>query len=86
MLESIAKDLRTEVNRLVGEINGQLGTPERTLWSILTAPADVCWVGALRDGMNLLAREYAACKAEGDGVLVLSVNLRAPPPKWAKRF
>jgi trehalose 6-phosphate synthase/phosphatase len=34
--------------------------------------ADVCWVGSLRDGMNLVAKEYVACKAEGDGVLVLS--------------
>ena len=34
--------------------------------------ADVCWVGSLRDGMNLVAKEYVACKPEGDGVLVLS--------------
>ena len=34
--------------------------------------ADVAWVSPLRDGMNLVAKEYAACKPEGDGVLVLS--------------
>ena len=34
--------------------------------------ADVCWIGSLRDGMNLVAKEYVACKPEGDGVLVLS--------------
>jgi len=78
------QDLRTEVNRLVGEINGQLGTPEwtplvyinrsieRTELVGLYKLADVCWVGSLRDGMNLVAKEYVACKPEGDGVLVLS--------------
>ena len=34
--------------------------------------ADVLWVGSLRDGMNLVAKEYVACKPDGDGVLVLS--------------
>ena len=78
------QDLRTEVNRLVGEINGKLGTPEwtplvyinrsieRTELVGLYKLADVCWIGSLRDGMNLVAKEYVACKPEGDGVLVLS--------------
>ncbi|HEY3971963.1 MAG TPA: bifunctional alpha,alpha-trehalose-phosphate synthase (UDP-forming)/trehalose-phosphatase [Candidatus Sulfotelmatobacter sp.] len=78
------KDLRTEVNRLVGEINGKIGTPEWTPLVYINRSierselvglyklADVCWVGSLRDGMNLVAKEYVACKAEGDGVLVLS--------------
>ena len=78
------EDLRTEVNELVGEINGKLGTPnwtplvyinrsiERTELVALYRLADVCWVGSLRDGMNLVAKEYVACKGDGDGVLVLS--------------
>jgi trehalose 6-phosphate synthase/phosphatase len=78
------QELRTEVNRLVGEISGKFGTPdwtpvvyinrsiERTELVALYKLADVCWVGSLRDGMNLLAKEYVACKADGDGVLVLS--------------
>lgn len=78
------QDLRTEVNRLVGEINGKLGTPnwtplvyinrsiERAELVALYKLADVCWVGSLRDGMNLVAKEYVACKPDGDGVLVLS--------------
>lgn len=78
------QDLRTEVNQLVGEINGKLGTPgwtplvyinrsiERTELVSLYKLADVCWIGALRDGMNLVAKEYVACKPDGDGVLVLS--------------
>lgn len=78
------QDLRTEVNRLVGEINGKLGTPHWTPLVYINRSiqkeelvglyrlADVCWVGSLRDGMNLVAKEYVACKSEGDGVLVLS--------------
>ncbi|MGA8438505.1 MAG: bifunctional alpha,alpha-trehalose-phosphate synthase (UDP-forming)/trehalose-phosphatase [Candidatus Sulfotelmatobacter sp.] len=78
------QDLRTEVNRLAGEINGKLGTPEWTPLVYINRSierselvglyklADVCWVGSLRDGMNLVAKEYVACKPEGDGVLVLS--------------
>jgi trehalose 6-phosphate synthase/phosphatase len=78
------QDLRTEVNRLVGEINGKLGTPEwtplvyinrsidRTELVGLYKLADVCWIGSLRDGMNLVAKEYVACRPDGNGVLVLS--------------
>ena len=34
--------------------------------------ADVCLVTPLRDGMNLVAKEFVATRADGDGVLVLS--------------
>jgi trehalose 6-phosphate synthase len=34
--------------------------------------ADVCIASSLHDGMNLVAKEYAAARADGDGVLVLS--------------
>jgi trehalose 6-phosphate synthase/phosphatase len=78
------QNLRTEVNRLVGEINGEFGTPEWTPLVYINRSierdelvrlyqlADVCWVGSLRDGMNLVAKEYVACKPDGDGVLMLS--------------
>ena len=78
------QDLRTEVNQLVGEINGKFGTPdwtpvvyinrgiERKELVALYKLADVCWVGPLRDGMNLVAKEYVACNGDGEGVLVLS--------------
>jgi trehalose 6-phosphate synthase/phosphatase len=78
------QDLRTEVNQLVGEINGKLGTPdwtplvyinrsiERQELVALYKLADVCWVGPLRDGMNLVAKEYVTCKNDGEGVLLLS--------------
>jgi trehalose 6-phosphate synthase/phosphatase len=76
--------LRKEVDELIGEINGDWSTPE---WSpivyvrrglpqselaALYAAADVALVTPLRDGLNLVAKEYVACKSSGDGVLVLS--------------
>ncbi len=76
--------LRREVDELIGEINGEWSTPH---WSPITylrrnlpqaelaalyASADVALVTPLRDGLNLVAKEYVACKSAGDGVLVLS--------------
>jgi trehalose 6-phosphate synthase/phosphatase len=77
-------DLRREVAELVGEVNGDFGTPEwqpvvyihrsvdRTELAALYAAADVAWVGPLRDGMNLVAKEYVACQRDGSGILVIS--------------
>ncbi len=77
-------ELRREVSELVGEVNGDFGTPEwqpvvylrrsvnKQELAALYSAADVAWVGPLRDGMNLVAKEYVACQHEGDGVLVLS--------------
>src|SRR5262245_11831087 len=76
--------LRTEVNQLVGEINGKFSTPdwtplvyinraiERKELVALYKLADICWVGPLRDGMNLVAKEYVTCKTDSEGVLLLS--------------
>jgi len=78
------QDLRSEVNQLVGEINGKLGKAEWTPVVYINRGiqpselvalyqlADLAWVTPLRDGMNLVAKEYAACQPDGDGVLVLS--------------
>jgi len=75
--------LRRQVNELVGEINGQFATPDwtpvvylrrgisRAQLVALYDLADVAWVSPLRDGMNLVAKEYVA-SSRGDGVLVLS--------------
>ena len=78
------REVREQVDRLVGEINGAYGTP---LWTpvvyirraiprqelvALYAAAAACWVSPLRDGMNLVAKEYVACQRGGEGVLVLS--------------
>jgi trehalose 6-phosphate synthase/phosphatase len=76
--------LRKEVDELIGQINGDWATTD---WSPITyvrrglpqaelaalyAAADVALVTPLRDGLNLVAKEYVACKSSGDGVLVLS--------------
>jgi len=78
------RDLKEEVNGLVGEINGQFGTPDwtpvvyirrsmpRADLVALYAAADVGWVTPLRDGMNLVSKEYVACQKGRGGVLLLS--------------
>ncbi len=78
------KDERAEIERLVGEINGRfsrIGLPVvhylyQTLpYDELVAlyrAGDVMLVTPFRDGMNLVAKEYAAAHIDGDGVLVLS--------------
>lgn len=78
------KDERHEVERLVGAINGRysrIGLPVvhylyQTLpfdeLIALYRAGDVMLVTPFRDGMNLVAKEYAASHIDGDGVLVLS--------------
>ncbi len=77
-------DYRSVVNELVGRINGTYGSPTRTLvhmlhravepdeLSALYVAADVMLVTPLRDGMNLVAKEYVASRVDDTGVLVLS--------------
>ena len=76
--------LRDEVEVAVGRINGdhaELGhTPVHYLHqtypreeiAALYLAADVMLVTALRDGMNLVAKEYVACRQDESGALVLS--------------
>ncbi|MEI9938079.1 MAG: bifunctional alpha,alpha-trehalose-phosphate synthase (UDP-forming)/trehalose-phosphatase [Pseudomonadota bacterium] len=78
------KSLRTDVETLVGRINGSSGSlhdaPIHYLYKSLTQEelvasyraANVMVVTPLRDGMNLVAKEYVASRTDGDGVLVLS--------------
>ncbi|MGH2897869.1 MAG: alpha,alpha-trehalose-phosphate synthase (UDP-forming), partial [Solirubrobacteraceae bacterium] len=76
--------LRDEVERLVSRINGEFATPswtpiqymhrsvdDETLLALYRA-ADVMLVTPVRDGMNLVAKEFVACRNDEDGVLVLS--------------
>ncbi len=77
-------ELRAHVERLVGEINGEFGelgrTPIHNLHRnlpveelvALYCAADVMLVTPLRDGMNLVAKEYVASRGDNTGVLVLS--------------
>ena len=78
------QDFRSLVDGLVGRINGAFGTPRwvpvHYIFRGLSAPdlvalyraADVMLVTPLRDGMNLVAKEFIASRPDGDGVLVLS--------------
>jgi trehalose 6-phosphate synthase len=76
--------LRDEIDRLVGRINGDLGRIGRPAISYMHSSfpreemaalyraADIMVVTPFRDGMNLVAKEYIACRYDGDGALVLS--------------
>jgi len=76
--------LKEEVDSLVGRINGRFGMPGwipvhymyRSLPFYKLLPlytiADVALVTPLRDGMNLVAKEYVTSKKDNKGVLVLS--------------
>ncbi|WP_105806281.1 bifunctional alpha,alpha-trehalose-phosphate synthase (UDP-forming)/trehalose-phosphatase [Leucobacter massiliensis] len=78
------RQLRDEVEVTVGRINGDHGTIgraplvylhrgySREEMVALYLAADVLLVTPLRDGMNLVAKEYAACRLDERGVLVLS--------------
>ena len=76
--------VRHELDALVGRINGAFCTPrwtpvhylyrsvpEAQLLALYRA-ARVMLVTPVRDGMNLVAKEFVACRADDDGVLVLS--------------
>ncbi len=78
------KHLRDEIELTVGRINGDFGTighqavnylhhgfPREEMAALYLA-ADVMLVTPLRDGMNLVAKEYVAARHDEDGVLVLS--------------
>lgn len=77
-------EVRSEIEQTVGRINGEHSRPGRIpvhyfrrslsheeLASYYLA-ADVMLVTPLRDGMNLVAKEFVACRGDFDGVLVLS--------------
>jgi trehalose 6-phosphate synthase len=76
--------LRDDIEMLVGRINGdhgRIGAPAihymhtsfgRAEMAALFVAADVMVVTPLRDGMNLVAKEYVACRYHNDGALLLS--------------
>lgn len=78
------QELRQQVEILVGRINGEYGQlghtaihymhhsyPQAEMAALYLA-ADVMLVTSLRDGMNLVAKEYVAARHDLGGVLVLS--------------
>ena len=81
------RELRSEVEEMVGRINGRFtqsgeDVPVHYLYRGVSPArllayyrlADVCLVTSLRDGMNLVAKEFVVCQSagQGTGVLVLS--------------
>ncbi len=78
------KQLKEEIDLLVGRINGRFGrmnwTPVHYFYrsfplhalSAFYRMAQVCLVNPMRDGMNLVCKEYIASKLDKKGVLILS--------------
>ena len=78
------EQVRRSVDGLVGRINGRFSTPaytpiqyvsqtlSSTRLAALYRAASVALITPLRDGMNLVAKEFVATRTDGDGVLVLS--------------
>ncbi|WP_036398893.1 alpha,alpha-trehalose-phosphate synthase (UDP-forming) [Mycolicibacterium cosmeticum] len=77
-------EMREGIERQVGHINGEYGEVGRPVVHYLHRPvprdeliaffvaADIMLVTPLRDGMNLVAKEYVACRSDLGGALVLS--------------
>jgi trehalose 6-phosphate synthase/phosphatase len=78
------QEFRHQLDALVGRVNGEFATPR---WSpvhylhqafdeqevaAMYRAADVMLVTPLRDGMNLVSKEFVATRTDEDGVLVLS--------------
>ncbi|MFH0811185.1 MAG: trehalose-6-phosphate synthase [Pseudomonadota bacterium] len=78
------RNMKRQIDEKVGQINGRFTDgswlPVRYLYRCMPpetlgayyALADVALVTPLRDGMNLVAKEYVACHSEEGGALVLS--------------
>ncbi len=78
------RDLKEQIDQLVGNINAKYRSinwipinyfyrsfPIEVL-SALYSTADICLVTPMRDGMNLVSKEYVASRNQNDGVLILS--------------
>lgn len=78
------EEMKRQIDREVGRINGELGelnwVPIVYLYRFIPSPtlmalyniADVALITPLRDGMNLVAKEFVASKRDCRGVLILS--------------
>tara|TARA_B110000285_G_scaffold110113_1_gene125037 strand:- start:3195 stop:5399 length:2205 start_codon:yes stop_codon:yes gene_type:complete len=78
------KRLKKETDEIVGRINGKFATVNWTpIWYYYRAMefddlidlymnADIAMITPVRDGMNLVAKEFIATRVNGDGVLILS--------------
>ncbi len=78
------QEVRRQVEEAVGRVNGSFATmtwrPVLHFYGSFDRPeliafyraADLLWVTPLRDGLNLVAKEYVASRADGDGVVIVS--------------
>ena len=78
------KQLKRQTDEVVGRINGKFATVNWTpVWYYyrsmefenlidIYVSSDVAMITPLRDGMNLVAKEYLATRVDYDGVLILS--------------
>ncbi|MFX0132445.1 MAG: bifunctional alpha,alpha-trehalose-phosphate synthase (UDP-forming)/trehalose-phosphatase [Candidatus Hodarchaeota archaeon] len=76
--------LKSDIDELVGKINGRFGTIKWNPILYIHRPlpferlialyriSDVALITPIRDGMNLIAKEYITSKVKGNGVLILS--------------
>lgn len=81
---SVYRSAQREIERLVGAINGKYGNLRWTPIMLSTRgvpfdelvcyyrAADVCWITPLRDGLNLVAKEFIGAQNGDPGVLILS--------------
>ncbi|MEW5950328.1 MAG: bifunctional alpha,alpha-trehalose-phosphate synthase (UDP-forming)/trehalose-phosphatase [Elusimicrobia bacterium] len=78
------RELKDEIDKKISQINSTYGTvdwqPIIYLWRHVPVnelvatylASDICLITPLRDGMNLVAKEYIAAKSDYNGVLILS--------------
>ena len=76
--------LKKQTDEIVGRVNGKFATVNWTpIWYYyrsmsfdelidLYTISDIAMITPVRDGMNLVAKEFVATRVEGDGVLILS--------------
>lgn len=77
-------ELKEQIQRMISEINGRFGNTEwmpvhyihrhldRSELLAYYRAADVALITPLKDGMNLVAKEYCASRVDNTGVLILS--------------
>ena len=77
-------EFKQRIDRLVGDINGRFSTStwlpvqyhfrclERDDLLAHYRACDIAFITPLKDGMNLVAKEYCTCRIDDDGALILS--------------
>ncbi|TRD23069.1 glucosylglycerol-phosphate synthase [Palleronia caenipelagi] len=81
---TVYEGIQNEIEATTGRINGRFGSFDWTPVTLMSRAipfdelvayyraADVAWITPLADGMNLVAKEFVACRADNRGALVLS--------------